>query len=445
MRVLLPAGLAAILLCGCAPNLVWCLRSPDHRTRVEIRERGGEQCVRVASRLDGCYPGVGSRELVFSPDSRHLAYPVERGGRWSVVRDGRSGREWDGVAGLVFSPESGRLAYAALDGAEWRVVVDETPGKPFDSLVAGSLAFDVTGRRLVYAAVRAGLVHAVIDGGTGPGYDAIESLRFSPDGTRCASVARRAGKGVLVADGVEAAPGDALPEFVFSSAAARLACVVQDDAGWFVREEGSSAGPYRFARSLAYRPADDSLCYVARCAEGEAVFVGRERGMWCDSIQAPVFGRTTNRFGYIARRNGQSLVVLDGAVVKTEPRASDLVISPDGSRFVFIADRGGEVSVVDDRTERAFDLLIDGSLVFVRDGRRWACLAGDRARRRLFIVVEGVPERRAFDWNEITRLTRQASLDHGAIVGGAGILREWIAAEAELMLDVHGSRRPRDS
>ena len=440
MRVLLLAALATTLLCGCARSLVWNVRSPDHRTRVEIRERGGVQCVRVASRLDGCYPGVGSRELIFSPDSRHLAYPVERSGRWSVVRDGRPGREWDGVAELVFSPENGRLAYAALDGAAWRVVVDERPGEPFDSLVAGSLAFDATGRRFVYAAVRAGLVHAVIDGGTGPGYDAVGSLRFSPSGSRCAYVARRAGKEVLVADDLEGAPGDATPEFVFSSDAARLACVVRDDGGWFVRENGSNAGPYRFACSLAYRPADDSLCYVARCAEGEAVFVGRERGMWCDSIQAPVFGRTTNRFGYIARKNGRSLVVLDGTVVKTEPRASDLVISPDGGRFAYIADRGGEVSVVDDRAERAFDLLIDGSLVFLRDGRRWACLAGDRAGQRLFIVVEGVPGHRAFDWNEITRLTRQAPLDRGAIARGAGILRAWIAAEAELMLDGHGSR-----
>ncbi len=215
---------------------------------------------------------------------------------------------------------------------------------------------------------------------------------------------------------------------------------MRNDADWFVRENGSDAGPYRFAHSLAYRPADDSLCYVARCAEGEAVFVGRERGMWCDSIQTPVFGRTTNRFGYIARRGGRSLVVLDGTVVKTEPRARDLVISPDGGRFAYIADRGGEVSVVDEGAERAFDLLIDGSLVFLRDGRRWACLAGDRARQRLFLVVEGVPGFRAFDWTEIARLTRQAPVDRGGVLSGAGILRAWIAAEAQLMLDGHGSR-----
>ena len=84
--------------------------------------------MRVGARLDGCYRSVGLEELKFSADSRHLAYPVERAGRWSVVKDGQRGSEWDGVGSLVLSPAGGRLAYAALDGAVWRVVVDGSPG-----------------------------------------------------------------------------------------------------------------------------------------------------------------------------------------------------------------------------------------------------------------------------------------------------------------------------
>jgi len=163
---------------------------------------------------------------------------------------------------------------------------------------------------------------------------------------------------------------------------------------------------------------------------------GRERmfadgvvGAPFDSVGAPVFAPRGTRWGYLGRDSAGTAVVLDGAVLAREESATDLALSADGARYAYIARRGGRAALVDDLGAHPFDLLVAGTLVFLEDDR-WACLAGERRERDLFVVVEGRSERPPFNWSENARLARRDP-------SGAW-LREWVRAEAARSVSAQG-------
>jgi hypothetical protein len=71
----------------------------------------------LAARLD---------QGVRSPDSRQMACPVVRGGRWTVSRNGVEGPQYYKVDDLAFSSNGERIAHAALRHGKAVVVVDGT-------------------------------------------------------------------------------------------------------------------------------------------------------------------------------------------------------------------------------------------------------------------------------------------------------------------------------
>ena len=91
--------------------------------------------------------------------------------------------------------------------------------------------------------------------------------------------------------------------------------------------------------------------------------------------------------------------------------------------MAFLMSEGNRMAVIDEDGRHPFDIVIAGSLQFVNGGRAWACLVGDRARRELFVVVNGERIGRSFDWSEITRQIRQDA--------SAAVIRSWVAAEVE--------------
>ena len=77
---------------------------------------------------------------------------ARRGGKWLVVVDGVEGKEYDGIGKgtLVFSPDSKRVAYEAQRGGKWLVVVDGVEGKEYDGIVEGTLVFSPDSKRVAY-------------------------------------------------------------------------------------------------------------------------------------------------------------------------------------------------------------------------------------------------------------------------------------------------------
>jgi hypothetical protein len=96
------------------------------------------------------FPGVG--KVVFSPDSRHVAYWAKSDGEgYFVVLDGIEGKNYSEVREpILFSPDSNHTAYAARSNDGWNVVVDGIEGNNYTDV--WGLTFSPDGKHLAYAA-----------------------------------------------------------------------------------------------------------------------------------------------------------------------------------------------------------------------------------------------------------------------------------------------------
>ncbi len=391
---------------------------------VEARRHGRLACLRVPASPEDCRDSIALAGVTLSDSGGHVAFPARIGERWAIVRDGRAGRLWDGVAAPVFAPDGTRLAYAALDSGAWRAVVDDSVGERWDSLFTGSLSFDRTGHRFGYVAERGGDTHAVVDGVVGPAYERIARLAFSADGSRVVYVASDRTGARLVVDGRAGTPHEAIGEVAIAADGSRVAYEARDAGDWFVVAGHRTFGPYAAVRTLTFG-GGSGLFWVAGDGRDERVVRDGVAGPAWTAVEGPVVAEAGARWGYVGQDSAGAAVVLDDSVVAREGWAANLVLSRDGSRAMWLVGRGDTLAVVDDHGLHPFDLLIDGTLVVLRDGRTWACLAGDRTRKRLFVAVEGSAERRPFDWSEITRLEQRDP--------GSAAVRAWVAAEGELI------------
>lgn len=421
---------------GCRSSARWSAMAPDHRTTVTVSSRGGRSCVVVATRRDACVDGMAVRTLAFDSSGAHVAYAARVGDRWTVVRDGISGARWDGVGAPRLSRDGARLAYPALENGRWRVVVDGVAGDAFDAILSGTLTFDPTGRRVVYAASRGDSVHVVVDGVTSPGWSGVGRLALDGEGAHVAYAARRGVRWRVIVDDQPGPEHDEIGQVVLGSAsvlrgdgadgadsraAMRLAYAARDSARWRVVAEGNPSEPFDAVRALVHPPNGEAIAFIARLGEREGVVRGGRIEGWHDSVEPPAFS-PDGRWGYVARDGDSVSVIVDGRVAARAPGITDLVFGR-GGRQAYVTGEGERMVVVDEQTRHAFDLVVTGTLQFVGGGTVWACLAGDRVRRELFVVVDGVRVGRPFDWSEIVRQMQDGD--------GAAAVRAWVVAEAE--------------
>ncbi len=108
------------------------------------------------------YGDDGPNHVIFSPDSKHVAYLTRNdGGKWSVVVDGTKGPEYDGIGsdGPIFSPDSRDLAYVAFSGHKPVVVENRNQGIAYDRMF-GAPSFS-PGGSLEYLAVKDKTIYRV--------------------------------------------------------------------------------------------------------------------------------------------------------------------------------------------------------------------------------------------------------------------------------------------
>jgi hypothetical protein len=70
------------------------------------------------------------------------------------VVDGKEEKPYDGIDTLLFSPDSRRVAYMAAVGAKQFVVVDGNEGKPYDGFPKGTKIIFDSGSALHYLALK---------------------------------------------------------------------------------------------------------------------------------------------------------------------------------------------------------------------------------------------------------------------------------------------------
>jgi hypothetical protein len=146
-------------------------------------------------------------DLMFSPDSRHLAYIVQSADSQFVVVDDREGKEYKCppmslycVADLGFVPSADgtQAVYWVTQGDKEFLVIGEKEQQKYATVDE----LKVTAKGSIVYKAQAGLEQfVVVDGKEGPKYDMVKELKLSPDGKRLAYRAARWGKWFDVIDG----------------------------------------------------------------------------------------------------------------------------------------------------------------------------------------------------------------------------------------------------
>jgi Tol biopolymer transport system component len=176
--------------------------SPDGRSFAYVATVEPKKVVIANGKRDRAYSETG--ELVFSSDSKHLAYSAQRDGKWCIVYDGMEGPLYDGVGKSmpIFSDDSKHLAYVAKRGDQWMLILDGKESPPIEEVY--SPRFNPNGNGLAWCAKKNKQAAVFYNGKPlDKLYDGVTACIFSPDGMRTAHLAERAGKWLAVIDGVE--------------------------------------------------------------------------------------------------------------------------------------------------------------------------------------------------------------------------------------------------
>lgn len=449
-------ALIALAAAGCAPTVIWSGHSADRRHTFEVVQDGDHQRVIVDGARRAAYDRVAAWAL--QTTGSRIVHAAQLGHDWVVVDGDRPGARWDGIGELAVAGD--HTAYAAERAGRWQVVVDGVAGPEWDAVLAGTLRLSPTGDRVAYAARDAAGVHVVIDGAIGPAWDGVAHLRFGDDGAHVGYVARAGDQATVVVDGepgprhrevarlrwtgaqpvyaardtsgwrvIAAEPSPPYREVrAIVTAGGHAAWIARDDAGELVACDGAIV-----ARGPAFDPARLALVrgcdvvYALRDAAGVHVVHGAIDQTY-DEVGPIVIG-PGGRIAFAARRADAWSVAVDFQPRPAGSYAGEPVFSADGRHLAYVARRDRQwLAVVDDRAYR-FDLVIDGTLAFSRDGRHWAVIGGDLAREQLFFAVDGT-RRVPLAPVEIYSAGERAAI-HATLDDGGGVLRAWAAAEAD--------------
>jgi hypothetical protein len=460
------------------PSLVWSGHTADRRHELAVVHQDHVEWVTLDGARRAAYRAIAAWSIV-AADGDRVVYAAMRGDRWVVVENGTTSREaWDAIGEIVVAPH--RLAYAAERAGSWYVVFDGAAGRAWSEILAHTLRFSRDGTHHVYVARDAGSTHVVVDGVPGPSWTGVGQLTIANDGT-VRYAARRGDETHVVsvwpdtssAGRPPGGTGDRAPEIgptyqnvTLLDASGAYAALAGD--GWHVvSPRGELGGPYDAVRSLITRDehvawiaragsedlvacdggivgraaaatiAGDSLimlsracdlAYVAQDVAGARLVRGGMQGAAYDEISG--VAARGDRVGYAGRRAARWSVVVDGQERGAGTWASGPVFSADGARVGFLVQRDRRMAAIVDGTPHWFDLVLDGSFAFSRDGGQWAVVAGDVAREQLFFAIDG-EHRVPLSTHELYSAAAMHSLNDSLFGDHDDTLRAWSAAEAD--------------
>jgi len=438
-----------LALCSGCTHVVWYGRSDDRRHVASVLEQAGQQRVRF-DMVDGPLTrGVAVEALSFSEG--HVAYPAELDDGWAVFVDGVPGPRFESIGALVF--RFPHVAYTGERAGRWVLVHDGREAVPTENVLPGSIVLGPA-RDWAWAAQDGREVFVVRDGKRGAVMDAVGQLQFS--GARLGYVARRGGASFVVVDGVEGPAFEAVaelvlgpPDVVLARGEGKWRVFVDGVAGpafdriaglngaayvgrrgredWVV-DGAREVGPFAALKTKLQRDGAGRLVFVGKRGDAWVVVAGQaEWGPW-DEVEDVVLAGS--HVGFIGARAGRQVVVLDGVERSTWEWASSLALSADGARVAHLARRDGETILVVDGQERRFDVVVGGTLAFSRDGRRFACVTGERAKKRLFITRDD-GRRVEIDMEELAASLSRVAPESLLMSPDVGLLRRWVEAELE--------------
>lgn len=483
-------GLAA---CVHAPSLVWSGHTADRRHELAIVHQDNVEWVTIDGARRAAYRAIAAWSIAAS-DGDRVVYAAMRGDRWIVVDDGTMSRDaWDAIGELVVAPHrlayaaeragSWYVVVGGVAGQAWSEILAHTLRFSRDGTHHVYVARDRSHASddAPGAERDPDCTRVVVDGVPGPRWAGVGQLLIASDGT-VRYAARRGDETHVVsvwpgphstARPRSGGPGERAPEIgpayrniTLLDASGAYAALAAD--GWYVvGPRGELAGPYDAVRTLITR--DEHVAWIARAGAEDVVacdggIVGRAAATTiapgslvmlsraCDlayvaqgaagarlvrgGIQGAAYDEISgvaargDRIGYAGRHDGQWSVVIDGQVRDTGTWTSGPVFSSDAARVGFLVRRDRRMAAIVDGTPHWFDMVLDGSLAFSRDGSRWAVVAGDVAREQLFFAIDGV-HHVPLSMHELYSAAAMHSLGDSLFGDGDDTLRTWSAAEAD--------------
>lgn len=330
--------------------------SPDSKRLAYVaRIRNQQGIVEDRVVIDGQEgpPYLGAGRLVFSPDSSHFAYRAtvnDKKGKESmvVILDGRATGIYKHIEYLTFSPDSKSFSFAAYHGDDSASVVrDSVEGKRHRGVYRGNrgvvrdLTYSPDGKTLTYVASDVDeKLRVVVNGTEGPDYDDIISLIVSPDSKHVAYIVQEGEKFMLIVDG---SSQYATGENIFPKGEGEY-------PGVEIFEEGSELIPG--VQEVTYSPDGNHLAYLVyvesedrfyimvdgKLQEGYTYSVYETPGYYSASAGI-IFSPDSQHFLYVSPNQ----IMLDGQYSRRYDRVWNADFSKDGMFITYNTKEGNDI------------------------------------------------------------------------------------------------------
>ncbi|RJP89672.1 MAG: hypothetical protein C4518_09775 [Desulfobacteraceae bacterium] len=319
----------------------------------------GERFIYVALKNDSCVAVVDGREetsafnfitsVRFSMDSTQYAYKARTekkangAEKWCVVQNGKAGKIYDRIFDLIFSYDSKHLAYTVINNKKLMLVFDGREMEPYD--IVGLPVFSFDSKSFAYAYSENKKWYIIINDEKSSAFDQIYKFYFSPDSKRSAFFARTSDEWDCIVDGKKSVSFDKMVEtFKFSPDSTRYVYAGVNEDGSQMIVDGIPGSVYKSVGEPYFSPDSKTLVYRAiRPEENKWITVldNRESKKRYNGIGKYEFSPDSRHLAFPAFISiNQTVMVVDGneeCADKNYKILGDPTFSPNGNYIVYHA------------------------------------------------------------------------------------------------------------
>lgn len=253
----------------------------------------------------------GAKELIFSPDSSKLAFAARDEKKWYVVLDDWKSKKYTNVFRLTFSRDSKHFAFAAQDSSDFFIIADQKPLEVFD--LVGTPIFSPADSELVYSACKKGKWFIIKGKEKGPELNDIGPYFFTENAEHFVYSGEKDGKYYVFIDGKqsEAYEKVSLPEPSPDGKRIMYFAQKEKDGKWFAVIDGKQEQEYDMLSFALFSPDSKKAVYIAQKGKKFAVVENGKESQWYDGAGYPVFSSDSSHLAYEASKDNKWFMVVD--------------------------------------------------------------------------------------------------------------------------------------
>jgi Tol biopolymer transport system component len=248
---------------------------------IAVREDHGRLVCVDGKKRPQVFDGIGRPGIIWSPDSRRVAYAGKIGRVCSVFLNGKKGPVFDDVYGVTFSPDGRRWAYMARKGQQWFVMIDGKKTRAYEGAGIDGPKFSPDSRHIAYTAKDGNDWIVCEDGTERARYPAVHHLTYSPKGGIGYYAKDEDGRSMVIIDGQVVGSHESMGQtgIVFSSDGEHYAYSARDGADWFAVHNGRPGPRFRYVGkgTLTFGPQGKQLAYAAAMDDANMFAVLNDR------------------------------------------------------------------------------------------------------------------------------------------------------------------------